>query len=408
MASDPVLFVDAMLAGFAPDGGMYFPERVPSVTACMMEEWKDLSFADLAAAVLCLYIDDMSFEDIASAADTCFPSGAPPILMHTIVLDGSPVEIAEMFHGSTLAFKDIPMTLAVGLMDRVMHLRQSHLTLACATSGDTGSAAAAACVGKELQMTTINAPNVCVIGVEDANSDALDSVLAQAYFDRAFVTKTNLASINSVNVGRLLSQVVAHVFTYFRAVEKHSTAEVPYPKLTVAIPCGGCGNLTAGLLARKMGLPIEFVSGVTASSTFCPAEYNLARPKANSTPAHRLQKLSAPRLTLQPRLADWMKRYYQGDIVDLDARKLACFLEDNSIALKTCTVNSQQVSDTVSQEATPITGQCPVIWGQSCTPNCTQGSKALGDPTHQGGQAVSLAGYPPGQAGPLATHRFVE
>ena len=184
-----------------------------------------------------------------------------------------PVHVAEMWHGPTGAFKDLALTIVGRLVDHFLKKRKQTATALVATSGDTGSAAIHSVLGsknvnifvlyprgrisrvQELQMTTVDAPNVTVYSI-DGTSDDGDIPVKKLFADAEFVKKHNLVCLNSVNVGRVLIQAAHFAYSYLRVCPSVDR------EVLFCIPTGGMGNITGGYIAYMMGLPVRFLAGV--------------------------------------------------------------------------------------------------------------------------------------------------
>lgn len=203
--------------------------------------------------------------------DGCFSKFDDPEVI-SLTKVGS-VHVAELWHGPTGAFKDIALSVVGRLMDHFLKQQGKKATVLVSTSGDTGSAAIhsvlnskninvvvmyprgrVSCV-QELQMTTVNAPNVRVLSV-DGTSDDQDVVMKKVSTDASFANKYNITCINSVNVARVLFQAVHFIYTYLRLCPEADR------DVLFCIPSGGLGNLAGGVVAREMGLPVKFLSAV--------------------------------------------------------------------------------------------------------------------------------------------------
>ena len=256
----PVLhFDDVLLTGLAADGGLYVPETFPP-----LGDGPAGPYADVALEVLWPYVEgggierDVLAEMIAAAYATF---DAPEV---TPLRDlGGGVRLLELFHGPTLAFKDVALQLVGRLFDAVLAQRGERLTIVVATSGDTGSAAIEACRGRDAldivvlfpdgrvsevqrrQMTTVDAPNVHCIAVDGTFDDCQDLVKA-LFNDAEFRAQYRLSAMNSINWARILPQVVYYVTTV-RALGP----------TTFSVPSGNFGNVLAGDVARRMGVAVE-------------------------------------------------------------------------------------------------------------------------------------------------------
>ncbi len=266
-------FETAILDGFAADGGLYVPERVPQITHSQLEKWKGLSYVDLAFEVLSLYIDNsvMSAAELKDLLQTAY---AP--FTHKEVIPLHKLEsreetyIMELFHGPTISFKDVGLAFLVNLVNFFLERKKQKLTLIVATTGDTGPATAYFAAGKsnldtwvlypkgmiteaqERQMTTLPHGNIHPVGVSDCpdGCDDLDLVIAKLYANETFKEKLQLSSVNSINWGRIMMQTVHYIYGYLQVCEEVGE------EINISVPSGAFGNLCAGGLARKMGLPI--------------------------------------------------------------------------------------------------------------------------------------------------------
>jgi threonine synthase len=257
-------FADTMLTGLAPDGGLYVPVRFPTLP--------DLdgldSYAEIAAAVMWPFVEGTleraTFDAIVGEAYATFDH---PDVVPLVPLDDRRW-LLELFHGPTIAFKDVALQLVGRLFDHFLRARDRRATILVATSGDTGSAAMAATVGRAAldcvvlfpdggrvsevqrrQMTTIDAPNVHAVAAAGTFDDCQDIVKA-AFADRAFRDEVHLSAMNSINWGRVMAQVVYYV-TAARSV-RAATGAAP----VFSVPTGNFGNVLAGWVAQQMGLDV--------------------------------------------------------------------------------------------------------------------------------------------------------
>ncbi|MCX2560810.1 threonine synthase [Acetobacter farinalis] len=260
-------FSDVLLTGLAEDGGLYLPETWPSFSLSEWQDMRGLPYPELAARIMTPFVGG----DIAPATlrDLCEKAYAgfdhPAIVPLTQVEDG--LFVQELFHGPTLAFKDMAMQLLGQLFEHVLTERNSHVTIVGATSGDTGSAAIEACRGRERlsvvilhpkdrtsevqrrQMTTVLEPNVTNLAVEGTFDDCQDLVKA-LFADMPFRKEMHLSAVNSINWARIAAQIpyYAYAALNFGAPER---------EVSFAVPTGNFGNILAAWAARKMGLPVR-------------------------------------------------------------------------------------------------------------------------------------------------------
>ncbi|MCP5038373.1 MAG: threonine synthase [Rhodobacteraceae bacterium] len=264
----PVLsFEDAMLTGLARDGGLYLPEDIPTLTTGAIAGLAGRSYEDAAFRIMRPFIGD-SFTDealqgIISNAYAGFNHDARAPLVQL----GANHFLLELFHGPTLAFKDFAMQLIGQLFQDALARRGERVTIVGATSGDTGSAAIEAFKGLEAvdvfilyphgrvsdvqrrQMTTPTEANVHAIAV-DGDFDTCQGLLKDMFNDFTFRDEVRLAGVNSINWARVLAQVVY----YFTSAV---SLGAPHRAVSFTVPTGNFGDIFAGLIARKMGLPIE-------------------------------------------------------------------------------------------------------------------------------------------------------
>ncbi|BCH60463.1 threonine synthase [Agrobacterium vitis] len=260
-------FCDALLAGLARDGGLYLPREWPKMRKRDIRALRGKTYQEVAFAVLKPFVDGEIKDDALQAmihdayATFRHPAVAP------LVQTGPNSYILELFHGTTLAFKDVAMQLLGRLMDHVLRERGQRATIVGATSGDTGGAAIDAFAGldnidmfilfpkgkvspvQQRQMTTSKAGNVRAVAIEGNFDDCQD--LVKAMFNHvAFRDKVQLSGVNSINWARIMAQVVY----YFTAA---LSLGGPDRKISFTVPTGNFGDIFAGYVAREMGLPID-------------------------------------------------------------------------------------------------------------------------------------------------------
>ena len=268
-------FETAILDGFAVDGGLYVPKTIPNITFEQLSKWKDLSYTDLAFEILSLYIDRSiitadELKEILQIAYADFEKNEI-IPLHKLK-SREETYIMELFHGPTISFKDVGLAFLVNLVNFFLERKGEYMSFVVATTGDTGPATAYFAAGKsnldawvlypkgmiteeqERQMTCLPHHNIYPVGVFNCpdGGDDLDAVIAKMYGDTAFKEKLNLSSVNSINWGRVMMQTVHYFYGYLQVVDTIGE------KINVSVPSGGFGNLGAGSLARKMGLPVKY------------------------------------------------------------------------------------------------------------------------------------------------------
>ncbi|MHA1164957.1 MAG: threonine synthase [Alphaproteobacteria bacterium] len=260
-------FEDVMLTGLARDGGLYLPESWPQLTPAEIRGVAGKSYAEIACAVMGPYvgadIPETEFAELVEAAYGTFShKGVTPLV------ELEPGRwLLELFHGPTLAFKDIAMQLLARLMDRALQRRGARATIVGATSGDTGGAAIEAFAGLEavdiymlhphgrvsdvqrLQMTTSSAENVHNIAIEGTFDDC-QALLKALFNDLERRDRLFLAGVNSINWARIMAQSVY----YFVAA---AALGVPERRISFCVPTGNFGDIFAGYVASRMGLPVD-------------------------------------------------------------------------------------------------------------------------------------------------------
>jgi threonine synthase len=269
-------FCEILLEGLAPDGGLYLPEAYPKLSsndlAKLRRIWNENGYADLAFAILSLYIDDIPADDLLALCRKTYTNavyGTEAIVpLKKLGDDGQAIYLEALSNGPTLAFKDMAMQLLGNLFEYELARRGETLNIFGATSGDTGSAAEYAMRGKkgvrvfmtspagrmspfqQAQMFSLMDENIHNIAIEGVFDDCQDLVKAVSN-DAAFKAKYKIGTVNSINWARLLAQVVYYFAGYFQATSKDSE------KVSFTVPSGNFGNVCAGHVARMMGLPIE-------------------------------------------------------------------------------------------------------------------------------------------------------
>lgn len=264
----PVLsFSDALLAGLARDGGLYVPESWPQLTRQEIAGFAGKRFDEVAVAVLRPFVAGTIPDDVlAAAAREAYATFGHPAVT-PLSQTGANEFVLELFHGPTLAFKDVAMQLVSRLMDHVLTERDERATIVCATSGDTGGAAAEAFRGRKRtdmvilfpkgrvsdvqrrMMTTPTEGNIHPIEI-DGTFDDCQAIVKALFNNHAFRDRVKLAGVNSINWGRIVAQV-----TYYFVAAVALGA--PHRAVSFTVPTGNFGDIYAGYVARKMGLPIE-------------------------------------------------------------------------------------------------------------------------------------------------------
>jgi threonine synthase len=266
-------FCDILLEGLAPDGGLYLPEKYPSLDTAhllrMRQVFETQGYAHLAFEILSLFIDDIPFEDLLNL---CKKTYTAEVFGHELIAPvrsfGQDMFILELSNGPTLAFKDMAMQLLGNLFEYELNRRAEQLNILGATSGDTGSAAEYAMRGKQgvrvfmtsphgrmskfqqAQMFSLQDKNIFNIAVNGVFDDCQDMVKAVSS-DLEFKRHYKIGTVNSINWARLLAQVVYYFAAYFQVAKSNEQA------ISFTVPSGNFGNVCAGHVARMMGLPVN-------------------------------------------------------------------------------------------------------------------------------------------------------
>lgn len=297
-------FSDAILTGLARDGGLYVPADWPQFSPADIRAMRGLAYPDLAIRVLTPFlggeVGQPVFERLVREAYATFRHQAVcplvQIAPNTFVL--------ELFHGPTLAFKDVAMQLLARLMDHVLAERGQRATIVGATSGDTGGAAIDAFAGRDRtdifilfpngrvspvqqrQMTTSKASNVHALAIE-GNFDDCQGLLKDLFNDHGFRDRVSLSGVNSINWARIMAQIV-----YF--FSSALSLGAPDRAVSFTVPTGNFGDIFAGYAAKKMGLPIERLQIATNDNdilarTLASGEYRMQGVVATTSPSMDIQ-----------------------------------------------------------------------------------------------------------------------
>lgn len=303
---EPVGFLDAVMTGLAPDGGLLLPECLPDVSD-KLEAWSKLSYQELAFDVMSLFLTDMPADDLKALIDTSYSTFRTPEVAP--VVPAGDFHILELWHGPTLAFKDVALQFLGNLFEYILKQRGGELNILGATSGDTGSAAIYGVRGKEninifimhpkgrtspiqeKQMTSVLDANVYNLAVEGTFDDC-QHLMKTIFADVDFKTEHSLGSVNSVNWARVLAQTVYYFYSFFRVQESTGANEVQF-----SVPTGNFGDILAGYLATKMGLPVKKLILATnenniLSRFFNSGEYSLGEVVPTLSPSMDIQVAS--------------------------------------------------------------------------------------------------------------------
>ncbi len=259
-------FEEVLLSGLAPDGGLYVPLHLPTFTPAELVELAQLPYTELALRIIQPFIGDTLKEaelrEIINESYGAFRHEAIAPLVQICHNEF----VLELFHGPTLAFKDFALQLLGRVMDAVLVRRKERLVILGATSGDTGSAAIAGCQGRHQmdvvilyphgrvsdvqrrQMTTVTDANVHCLAI-DGTFDDCQHIVKTLFVDHEFRERTPLGAVNSINWARIIAQIVYYFYAAFQLGA--SSRAVAF-----SVPTGNFGDIYAGYLAKRMGLPV--------------------------------------------------------------------------------------------------------------------------------------------------------
>ncbi len=281
---ESVSFKEALFRGLARDGGLFVPENIPAFSQKQLTSIKQASVNEIGATILSLFIDDIPQPELQKIVTEglSFPLSVRKIGKRSVL---------ELFHGPTMAFKDVASQILPRLMEYYLKESHQHTLILTATSGDTGGAVAHGFSEKEHITVVILFPknkvsklqreqlthvgeNICPIEVEGTFDDC-QQMVKQAFSDKDF-SRYNLTSANSINIGRLLPQLIYYAYTWARLRDDN---------LTFVVPSGNMGNVTAGLYAKMIGIPIKKL--VIACNTNDPVVRYFETGRYEKQPSHQ-------------------------------------------------------------------------------------------------------------------------
>jgi len=305
-------FTDILLEGLAPDGGLMVPEQWPRVTRPKLDALRDLPYPRLAFEILRFFADDFPGAELKAIVERTYTAevfGTPEIAPLSTLEPN--LHLLGLSNGPTLAFKDVAMQLLGNLFESVLETRDRRLNVLGATSGDTGGAAEHALKGKarvnvfmlsprgrmspfqSAQMYSLQDPNVFNVAIEGSFDDCQDVVKA-VNLDAAFKERHSIGAVNSINWARVVAQVVYYFKGYFAATRSNDE------QASFAVPSGNFGNVLAGYVAKRMGLPIRRLVVATNENDvldefFRTGRYRprrAAETRATSSPSMDISKAS--------------------------------------------------------------------------------------------------------------------
>ena len=259
-------FNDIFLKGLASDGGLFVPKKIPLYTFQELEKFKQLSYKELAVKIISRFCtDEFKENEIKDLVNNSYNTFRVDNVVKIKKLDK--LNLLELFHGPTLAFKDIAMQMIGNMYEQILKKKNLKINVVVATSGDTGAAAISAIKNRknikifvlhpqnkisDVQrkfMTTTDSKNVFNIAL-DGNFDDCQKFVKSMFSDKNFCDSINMSGVNSINWSRIIFQIVYYFFSYFRIAQKGE-------KINFSVPTGNFGDVYAGYVAKKMGLPIN-------------------------------------------------------------------------------------------------------------------------------------------------------
>jgi len=269
-------FTEALLAGLAPDGGLYVPEKMPTLSADALRGFSGKSYVDAAQSVISPFLDGgLAADEFRAMLESAYKTFRHKAVTPLAQIDDN-LFVLELFHGPTLAFKDVAMQLLGRLMDKALKAQGRRATIVGATSGDTGAAAIEAFRGldqvdvfilyphgrvsdvQRKQMTTVADDNIHAIALEGTFDDA-QAILKNFFRNAPLREELGLSGVNSINFARVVAQMVY----YFTA---STVLGGPDREVSFTVPTGNFGDILAGYMAQQMGLPISKLIVATNSN----------------------------------------------------------------------------------------------------------------------------------------------
>ncbi len=299
-----VNFADALLAGLAPDGGLYVPQAWPTLSKETIASFAGMPFHEVAVEILKPFVAGSIPDSVLENASREAYASFGHLAVTPLVQVNQNQFILELFHGPTLAFKDVAMQLIARLMDYVLTQRNENATIVCATSGDTGGAAAEAFRGRKRiemvvlfpdgrvsdvqrrMMTTPTEANIHALSIK-GNFDDCQALVKGMFNHHSFRDKVKLAGVNSINWGRIIGQITY----YFVAA---CALGAPHRKVSFVVPTGNFGDIFAGFVAKRMGLPVENLIVATNQNdilarTLATGRYELRDVAVTTSPSMDIQ-----------------------------------------------------------------------------------------------------------------------
>ncbi len=304
--SEPLSFSEAVATGLAPDGGLYLPATLPDLSG-ELARFEKLDYAGLCFEFMRVFATDIPTKTLRELVERSYTRFAHPEIAPVLRLDAR-TRVLELFHGPTLAFKDFALQLLGNLYGHQCQLRRESINVLGATSGDTGAAAIHGLLGQssaaifilypegrvsplqERQMTCTGAANVHALAVEGSFDDA-QSILKEIFGDQTFRRRHRLSAVNSINLARVLAQCVYYLYAWLR-LPASERSDVEF-----VVPTGNFGNVLAGWILTKMGVPLAGFKVATNQNDilyrlFTTGEYRVSEVAPSLAPSMDIQVAS--------------------------------------------------------------------------------------------------------------------
>jgi len=305
----PISFKDAVMMGLATDGGLLLPEELPKVDPRSLARWGSYSFQQLASEIFRIFITDIAVDRLDKLIERSYATFSHPEITPLVKKDD--IFILELFHGPTLAFKDVALQFLGNVFESILEETGSKMNVIGATSGDTGSAAIYGVRGKarinifilhpykrvspiqELQMTTVIDPNVFNIAIRGTFDDG--QAIVKAIFNNIpFKDKYHLGAVNSINWARILAQIVYYVYAWLKIKEETGKESIDF-----SVPTGNFGDIFAGYIARHL-LPQGAIRKLILATNennlltrfVTRGDYSVSKVVATSSPSMDIQVAS--------------------------------------------------------------------------------------------------------------------
>ena len=351
-------FKDVFLKSLAPDGGLFVPKKIPSYSSQELEKLRNLSYNALATKIILKFCsDEFSEIEIKDLVKNSYKNFRVNDVV--VIKKLGKVNLLELFHGPTLAFKDIAMQVIGNMYEKILKKNNSHINIVVATSGDTGAAAISAIKNRknmkifvlhpnnkisEVQrkfMTTVNSDNVFNIALA-SNFDDCQKFVKLMFADKEFNKSINMSGVNSINWVRIAVQIVYYFFAYFKVINSNE-------KINFSVPTGNFGDIYAGYIAKKMGLPInkliiatnnnDILKRVISSGVYKPSKVeHTVSPSMDIQVASNFERLifdicsfSSDRTT---KLMEDLKKNGQFELKDDDLKKINKIFCSDSLSEK--------------------------------------------------------------------------